>query len=384
MKSFVLLIFGYLLIPFFQIIKKFIKFKITVLPTSRIGHLTKNFDVILLQCDDDTLIFIGQDKTIANKFIFNFFKKQKNVFFSRFFKYIYYAIFEVNPKSNLIITWGQFNSDFSYSLRYKSKISFPIYSQKEVNSIISKYDVNKNFVGLHARNNLYLEKYKLGDKNFHDYRNFSFNDYSLVIDYLAKKQISIIKLGETFPEENLNNFKTKIFTSVDFSSNEEIDYLLNRYSKYNVVGNTGVSNISSTLRKKAVYVNIIPFDLGVLSQCSPGSVILPKKIYSNDKKRFLTFKENNTITPNIHTSTDPYLRKNLVVINNTPQEILDAVIEMEKILLNQNKSKESNNLNNLFWKSMENKNNAKQINYLKNEVQLSISTEFLKNNQNLF
>ena len=384
MKSFVLLIFGYLAIPFFQILKKFIKFKITILPTSRIGHLTKNFDVILLQCNEDTLIFIGQDKIIANKFIFNFFRKQKNVFFSRFFKYIYHSIFQVNPKSNLIITWGQFNSDFSYSLRYKSKISFPIYSKKEVDSIISKYDVNKNFVGLHARNNLYLKKYKLGDKNFHDYRNFIFNDYSLVVDYLTKKNISIIKLGESFPEENLNNFKTKIFTSDDFGSNEEIDYLLNRYSRYNVVGNTGVSNISSTLRKKTVYVNIIPFDLGVLSQCSPGSVILPKKIYSNDKKRFLTFKENNSITPNIHTSTDPYLRKNLVVMNNTPQEILDAVIEMEKILSSQSKSKESYNLNNLFWKNMENNNNAKQINYLKNEVKLSISTEFLKNNQNLF
>ena len=37
-----------------------------------------------------------------------------------------------------------------------------------------------------------------------------FNDYSLVIEYL-KKNNSIIKLGETFPEENFNTLEGSFF-----------------------------------------------------------------------------------------------------------------------------------------------------------------------------
>ena len=388
MKSYMLFVIGSLLIPICKIFNKFIKFKITVLATSRIGHLVNNYDSLLLINKEDYLMFIGQDKKIANKFIFNFYKKNKNIFFSRVFKYLFYSISQVDPNSNLIINWDEFNHEFSFDLKHQSKIILPVYSRNRISEIFSKYGLNENFVGLHARNNLYTNKYASEDKNFHDYRNFNFIDYKLAIDYLNKKKYSIVKLGETFSEESLNNFKTKIFTSNDFEANEEIDYILNKYSRYNVVGNTGLSNISSMLRKKTLYVNIAPFNLGVISTCSPGSLILPKKFYCTKKKRFLTFKENNSIFPDhdtsIHSISDPYKNKNLTVVNNSPEEILDAVIEMEEIIQNHNTNDESKMLNNLFWKKMESSNNKKEIDYLKNELKVSISSKFLKNNQNLF
>ena len=382
MKNLILFIFGYLAIIICKILNKFIKFKITVLATSRIGHLTQNFELILLLAPKNTLIFIGPDNKVANNFIFDLFKKHKNIFFSKVFKYFYHSIFYVNPKSSILIVWAKFNPEFSFQLKYKSKIKLPHYTNAKINEIISKFNINKNFVGLHSRNNLYLEKYSLKDKNFHDYRNFNFEDFSLVIDHLKKKNNSIIKLGETFPEENLINFQTKILTSIDFGSNKEIDYILNKYSRYNVVGNSGVGNLSSMFRKKILYINYIPFNLNHLSKCSPGSLILPKKIYNKKEGRFLSFKENISINFDIHSSVNPYEKHNLTVVNNSPQEILDAVIEMEEILINKNND-DSIKLNDLFWKRITD-NNYEEINYLKNEIKLSISTQFLKNNQNLY
>ena len=71
--------------------------------------------------------------------------------------------------------------------------------------------------------------------------------------------------------------KILFFSSKNFNSNEEIDYLLNAYSRYNIIGNSGIVGISYILRKKVIYANLIPLNLSNLSYCSPGSIILPKK-----------------------------------------------------------------------------------------------------------
>ena len=58
----------------------------------------------------------------------------------------------------------------------------------------------------------------------------------------------------------------------------------------------------------------------------------PKKIYDKKKERFLTFTENLNLNFSLHNISDPYKDRNLEVINNSPKEILDVVIEMEEQL----------------------------------------------------
>ena len=147
----------------------------------------------------------------------NVFKNQKNVFFNKFFKYFYNSILTVNPNSNLYHqlerVWDHL---FSYKLKFKSRIKLPSYSDIELEKIFSKYNIKKNFVSLHARNNLYIQKHGLNDKNFHDFRNFDFNDYSLVIQYLKNNNNSVIKLGETFREENFKIPENSFFFIKEF------------------------------------------------------------------------------------------------------------------------------------------------------------------------
>lgn len=387
MKSFTLSIFGCLFIPIFKFIGLFFKFKFCHLHTKRIGHLTTNFDGALFAVTNNTTILFSNDTQIANKFIFNFLKKQKKVFFLGIFKYIFFSIQHVDPESNLIINWKEFQPDFSFHLKFKSKIKFPFFSEDRVNEILSTYNINKNFVGLYSRNNLYFKKNKIFDPNFSDYKNFNFQDYSLVIKYLNEKNNSIIKLGETFPEENLGHFKSKIITSLDYSLDDEIDYFLHSNSRYNVFSNSGASGVSEILRKKTVYINLIPFSWFKLSNLAPNSIILPKKIYNFEKGKFLSFKEifefEGEGIDSIHTQIDPYKKNNLNYIDNSPKEILDAVMQMEKRLSGENDNEESKKLNNFFWKSITD-NNLEKINYLRNEIKLSVSSQFLKDNQNLF
>ena len=151
-----------------------------------------------------------------------------------------------------------------------------------------------------------------------------------------------------------------------------------------MIGKSGISGISSIHRKKIIYINLIPLNLDNLSYCSPGSLILPKKIFDKKQKKFLSFRENIKINFNIHQIRDPYDEHNLSVIDNSPEEILDAVIEMEEMILGQNNNNDENiRLNDLFWISLSD-NNYDKINYLKNDLKLSISSNFLKKNQHLF
>jgi len=383
MKKIIKIILGNIIILICKLLNQVVNFQFCYLHSARIGHLTMNFDAALLSVTKDTFILFSHDKKIANDFILSFYKKnQKKIFFSEIFRYCFNLIKYVNKNSKFIIDWEQFQPEFTYHLQIKSKISFPFYSEKKLETIFSKYNLKKDFVGLHARNDLYyIEKNLIDtDKHYHGFRNFDFKDYNLAIEYL-KKKYSIIKLGETYIEEKPKNFNsffgTKVFTSLDFNSNHEIDYLINSYSRYNVVSSSGIDGVSSILRKKILYVNFVPFNLEHLSYCSPGSIILPKKIFDKKKLRFLTFRENLNVTFKTFQKASP-----LKVINNSPEEIMSAVIEMEKKTIGE-KNDEGEKLNDIFWKNIAH-NNYDKIDYLKNNLKLSISSNFLKNNQNLF
>jgi len=381
MKKFIKTILGNTIIIICKILNLFINFQFCHLYTSRIGHQTVNFDIALMSIKKKTFIFCSHDTKVANNYILSFFKNQKNVFFLQIFKYFYFLIYFVDNRSKFIITWEQYQPKFTVHLNNKSNIIFPHYSQLMVNKILSKYKLKRNFVGLYSRNSLYVKKNNLNDKNFHGYRDFDFEDFKLAINFL-KNQNSIIKLGESYLEENFEQFKTKIFTSLDFNSNEEVDYILNAYSRYNVMGDSGVTGISSMLRKKIVYVNLIPLNLERLSYCSPGSIILPKKIYDLKKSRYLTFSENLEINFSLHSMNNPYEENNLKVINNSPEDILNAIVEMENKIKNVSNDNEGKRLNEVFWKNISKKDFDK-IKYLKDKQELTISSSFLKKNQDL-
>ena len=381
MKKFIKTRLGNTIIIICKILNLFFNFQFCHLYTSRIGHQTVNFDIALISIKKKTFIFCSHDTKVANNYILSFFKNQKNVFFLQIFKYFYFLIYFVDNRSKFIITWEQYQPKFTVHLNNKSNIIFPHYSQSMVNEILLKYKLKRNFVGLYSRNSLYVEKNNLNDKNFHGYRDFDFEDFKLAINFL-KNQNSIIKLGESYLEENFEQFKTKIFTSLDFNSNEEVDYILNAYSRYNVMGDSGVSGISSMLRKKIVYVNLIPLNLEHLSYCSPGSIILPKKIYDLKKSRYLTFSENLEINFSLHSINNPYEENNLKVTNNSPEDILNAIVEMENKIKNISNDNEGKRLNELFWKNISKKDFDK-INYLKDKQELTISSSFLKKNQDL-
>ncbi len=58
-------------------------------------------------------------------------------------------------------------------------------------------------------------------------------------------------------------------------------------------------------------------------------LIIPKKLWFRDKKRFMTFSEIMSCELGWALEEDVYRRRGIEVIENTPEEIRDAVLEMD-------------------------------------------------------
>ena len=125
MKFFILYCFGIAIIAALKLLKYFVKFQFCHIYTSRIGHQTINFDNTILSVPENTFLLCSHDTKVANKFILSIFKKQKNVFFNKIFKYIYHAIYAINSSSDLIISWDQYQPKFCFYSKLKSKITLP-------------------------------------------------------------------------------------------------------------------------------------------------------------------------------------------------------------------------------------------------------------------
>ena len=91
----------------------------------------------------------------------------------------------------------------------------------------------------------------------------------------------------------------------------------------------------------------------------------------------------NELNFSIHNINNPYQENKLELMNNTPDEILNVVIEMENkckdelSFYNKNKKFQKN-----FWDIFDEKDQDK-VKFLENNLKILISSSFLEQNQEL-
>jgi putative glycosyltransferase (TIGR04372 family) len=341
-----------------------------------------NTDVAYSAHSPNTLFFFAYDKNISNNYVFDLIKKKKRIYFSNFFIFIINLL-----KNNLdpriyreyVLDWDQIQPRFNKFYTTRPFISF---LEKDINNFKSFLDtnnINKNFICFNNRDNIYLKKKNITDPNNHDYRNFKFEDFSLAIDQISKKY-SVIRIGQF--QDNEDKIKVKNFFDFTNSKYNEKDLVFFNYlSRYNVLSLTGLTGLQQCFRKKGLYVNFIPFNLNLLTYTSPGSIIIPKKIFSNKLNRNLNFFEMNELNINVHNANDFFLKNELKIINNLPQDILSGAEEMEDEL----DCADNNDFKKIqddYWKIF-GKKNIEKVKYLRDQLNIKISGNFLLKNTDL-
>ena len=98
---------SYLIYFILNLIYPILKIRFGRIYASRIGHLCYNVDNYISKVKDkkNIITFFCYDEPVSNKFIFDLFKKKKNIFFTNKIRFLYYIIKNINSNSRLLVAF---------------------------------------------------------------------------------------------------------------------------------------------------------------------------------------------------------------------------------------------------------------------------------------
>jgi putative glycosyltransferase (TIGR04372 family) len=189
------------------------------------------------------------------------------------------------------------------------------------------------FVCLNVRDNAYLiaNVDQLKDWSYQNYRDCDIQNYIMSAEELADQGYFVIRMGA-----KVNNvIKSSHSKIIDYATNgmrsDFMDIYLGAKCKFCISTGTGWDNVPVWgFRRPTLYTNLLP--IGYTSTSLGKFIFTTKRHIFSDQNRELTLREifNHDVGFSLHTSD--YESKGIKLIENTPGEIRDVVIEMAERL----------------------------------------------------
>ena len=239
---------------------------------------------------------------------------------------------------------------------------------------------NEKFVCLFVRDKAYLNSYQPEhDWSVHDYRDANIQNYILAIQELINRGYYVIRMGAKVKEPV--NFKNPKF--IDYAYNgmrtDFLDIYLGAKCEFCISSSSGWDAVPGFLFRKPVLItNLVP--AGYLPTFTNKYIVMIKGHYSIDLDRYLTFSEIFEKGLGYILDSSIYSTKKVKLVENSPEEIKEAVIETEERLTGNSKNDvEDEALQIQFWKLF-----PKKVNSIYNgaplhgEIRSHFSSTFLR------
>jgi putative glycosyltransferase (TIGR04372 family) len=230
--------------------------------------------------------------------------------------------------------------------------SFLNFTKKEISygdEILNKMRVNtkKKIVLLLLRDNSYMSKeFPNTDNTYYDFRNFDINLFIPSVYRLIDLGYFVIRMGK-FAEKKLQidseNFLDYPFC--DYKS-EFLDIYLSYKCFFCISSGTGLQEVAKIFRKK-----LVQFDatLAGLPTNSKDYLILNKILINKKNMKKLSLKQIVEVGAHLFMETKQFERANILVKDNSEEEILDITNEIHMFANNQNYyDKDDHNLQKKF------------------------------------
>lgn len=246
-----------------------------------------------------------------------------------------------------------------------------------------KMGLNEPFVCISARDKAFLNSlYPNIDTTYHNYRDSNFANRKLTIDYLASKGIQTVRMGKIV--EKYYDFPNCIEYYRDYYD-EFMDMYLFHKCKFAIGDSNGLLLVPLCNNGNVVFTNITPVVGGWGgSPVVLNGIYLFKKMYSKKMNRFLNLTEMVDMDFSCNFNGHKYAEHGIELIENSPEEILEAAKEMNERLdgtwTDTHESLERQKLFNEFRKDMMVKHNILEgdINWCR------IGDHFLRSNWEIF
>ena len=389
------IIIGLLFLLLIIILYPIIKIKIIEIETRAIGHSSISLEIFLAEIKNGiinkkrTIFLCFTNKRIANNFLLN---KWKNYFYVKNFFFLEIAW--------IVLTKYYFIGKFF--LPYRNWRNHEIWQIRDINNLLPN---TKPFITFNEHENLNGKRLlsKLGIKDSNKYFCFFAKDEAYRNQFETENGKDSIRNSEIKNQLNgvqlivNSNFKAvrvgnvvkekltiKNANIIDYSSSklksDFLDIYLIFHCSFIISTGSGIENLAVLNRKKILRVNFTDLlSLNNIPNDIYFPIILPKKFYDLKKKKILTFKESFRLKLYNDFLTKKNLKDmNITLIDNTEDEIKEAILEMHKFVNTKNEiAFKNHDGNEEFWKIYKFYNNGYAPSMIK------ISKKFLDKNQNL-
>jgi len=235
------------------------------------------------------------------------------------------------------------------------------------------------FVCFYARDAAYLDAaFPDNEQNWrdHDYRDASIHKLLPAAEELTRRGYFALRMGAVV-KEPLNTTNPMIIDYATTGRTDFIDIYLNATCRFFLGDSAGISCVPKIFRRPLGYINAIPIGSFYIFGFAPGSVFIPKKLWSEEQGRFLTFRE--IVGSEIGSFLDTWQYENLGLqpVENTPEEIMAVAVETDdRIRGTWQKTEEDEQLQRRFW-SVYKQENPNAV------IGLRVGKEFLRQNREL-
>ena len=325
------------------IVWHFKKIKLILVQSYGIGHLAYNTDIFLRQSGvtssrETKVSYLGvAGNPVANQQLLNMYKRKFSINQNNVVYKLLEPLYTMKKTSYFESLWHYHDTAYPYWNYVFDKdsevLNFTPAEEEKGKSILSGMGVAANswFICFHARDPCYMGKaYSRGDWSYHNFRDCDIKNYLKATKYIDACGGFAIRMGEHV-EEELPELKES--GVVDYAINHRSDFgdiYFPAKAKFFLGNTAGIFLVSTIFRVPVALANFVPLE--IITPFGPGDLFVPKKIWSIEKKRFLTFREIFESGIGRWQFGEKYTGAGLEVIENTSEEILDLAREMNERL----------------------------------------------------
>lgn len=339
-----LLSFSFPITMFLVLIFPFYKIKLICLFSDRIGHYAMNTELMLCYLDEIRntdkkikYLFYIRDASVSNEQLHEMWRRilpvlpctklasmvDRSLFF---FLGDYYK----NTELKSFEVADGYQDINGYLKKYKPRLNFTapeiLLGEKLLLSLSIPRDAK--FVCVLVRDSAYLDKHLPGNNwSYHFYRDSDIQNFEKAAIFLADKGYYVIRMGKAVSKA----FNAKHPNIIDYANHQArsdfADIYLSAHCSFFISTSAGLDAVSQIFRRPLLLASIGPFT-DILQYWYPCKYFITKKIIDCKTGELVSFQQIDHAV-----KKQPDIRKLLDInhwklLENTPEEILDAVVEM--------------------------------------------------------
>ena len=267
--------------------------------------------------------------------------------------------------------------------KYPASISFTPEEEKLGIAGLEKMGIpaSAKFVCLIVRDDAYLKYYfKDIDFSYHNYRDCDIKNYVAAAESLTARNYFVVRMGAKVSVPMPTNNPMIIDYGFNGMRSDFMDIYLGAKCTFCISTGTGWDAVPVIFRRPIVYTDYVPI-ADIQTSSNKFLTIIKNHAWKNNGK-LLTMSEIFSSELGRCFDTDGYEKKGVKLIDNSPEEIRDVVIEMantlEGNLINDLNAK---NLQRKFWKIFSHRVRDVHSTPLHGELRGKFGNSFLQKNK---